>query len=278
MYSDKSLISQNQQIHYWKHGRTGPFVVENPITLGHESSGIVEECGSAVTALKSGDRVALEPGAACHTCHFCRKGKYNLCTAMKVAATPPYDGTLSRFYCIPEDFCKFCYVLPKHISFEAGALVEHLSIAVHCVKLANLQPTNSVVVFGAGPIGLLCAAVAKAFGASTILVVDINKSRLAFAKEYAATDTYQMQSGSPVDNAATMLSSFDIEGGADVVIEATGAESCISCGIWLMKRGGAFVQAGLGQSTIAFPVGEICSKEGSFKGSFRYGPGESCDA
>jgi L-iditol 2-dehydrogenase len=129
-------------------------------------------------------------------------------------------------------------------------------------------------VFGAGPIGLLCAAVAKAFGASTILVVDINKSRLAFAKEYAATDTYQMQSGSPVDNAATMLSSFDIEGGADVVIEATGAESCISCGIWLMKRGGAFVQAGLGQSTIAFPVGEICSKEGSFKGSFRYGPGD----
>lgn len=229
------------------------------------------ECGSDVTTLKIGDRVALEPGEACNTCNFCRKGKYNLCRVMRFAATPPYDGTLSTFFCLPEYFCN---VLPKHISFEAGALVEPLSIAVHCLKLANISPTSSVVVFGAGPIGLLCCAVAGAFGASTILAIDINESRLAFAKEYAATGVYRMQQASPMENAATILSSFGIDDGVDVIIEATGAESCISCGVSLMKRGGVFVQAGLGKSTIAFPVGEICSKEGVFKGSFRYGPGD----
>jgi L-iditol 2-dehydrogenase len=239
--------------------------------LGHESSGIVDECGSEVTTLKVGDRVALEPGAACHTCHFCRKGNYNLCKSMRFAATPPYDGTLSTFYCLPEDFC---YVLPEHVSLETGALVEPLSIAVHCVKLANISPTSSVVVFGAGPIGLLCCAVARAYGASRILAIDINESRLAFAKEYAATDVYRMQQGSPSENAGAILSSYGIDEGVDVIIEATGVESCISCGVSLMKRGGTFVQAGLGQSTITFPVGEICSKEGVFKGSFRYGPGD----
>ena len=266
------ILAFDCQIHYWKHGKIGNFVVRKPIVLGHESSAIVEECGPEVTMLKVGDRVALEPGAACHTCRFCKHGKYNLCSSMKFAATPPYDGTLSTFYCIPEDVC---YILPKRISFEAGALVEPLSIAVHCAKLANISATSSVVVFGAGPIGLLCCAVAKAFGAPIVLAIDINEPRLAFAKQYAATDIYRMHQGSPVENATRILSSFGLdEDGASVIIEATGAESCINCGISLMKRGGVFVQAGLGPPSVTFPIGEICSKEGFLKGSFRYGPGD----
>jgi len=110
---------------------------------------------------------------------------------MESAATPSYDGTLSAFYCLPED---------EHISFETGALVEPRSIAVHCAKLANISATSSVVVFGAGLIGLLCCAVARAFGASTILSVDINESRLAFARNYAAIDIHQTQQGSRAQN------------------------------------------------------------------------------
>jgi L-iditol 2-dehydrogenase len=232
----------------------------------------VAECGAEVTSLKVGDRVALEPGAACYTCVYCRQGRYNLCTSMKFAATPPHDGTLSNDYCLPE---VDCYILPENVSLEAGALVEPLSIAVHCAKLAHISATTSVVVFGAGPIGLLCCAVARAFGASTVLAVDINDSRLAFANGYAATSTYRMQPGSPAENAARVLASGALDGdGASVIIEATGAESCITCGILLMKRGGSFVQAGLGAPTVLFPVGEICAKEGVFRGSFRYGPGD----
>lgn len=270
--SQVEVLTFFHQIHYWQHGRIGNFVVEKPIVLGHESSGIVEECGSEVTTLKIGDRVALEPGAGCYTCHFCKRGKYNLCKFMKFAATPPYDGTLSTFYCLPADLC---YVLPSNISLAAGALVEPLSIAVHCVKLAEISPTSSIVVFGAGPIGLLCCAVAKAFGVSQVIVADINESRLIFAKEYAAANIYQMQQVSIAENASHIIGLLGPhDDGASVVIDATGAESCINCGIQLMKRGGIFVQAGLGQPNITFSVGEICSKEGVFKGSFRYGPGD----
>ena len=215
--------------------------------------------------------MALEPGVPYQTCDYCRGGRYNLCGLMQFAATPPCDGTLSTYYTLPEDFC---FVLPAHISIEEGALVEPLSIAVHSVKLAGITTRQSIVVFGAGPIGLLCCAVAKALGASTVLAVDIEPSRLAFARSYAANATYQMEDKSPEGNAASMMTTFELGEGADVVIDATGAESCISCGMHALKRGGTFVQTGLGASNIVFPVGQICSKEGVYKGSFRYGPGD----
>jgi L-iditol 2-dehydrogenase len=190
---------------------------------------------------------------------------------MHFAATPPHDGTLSTYYTLPEDFC---FILPPHISIEEGALVEPLSIAVHSVRLAGITTGQSILVFGAGPIGLLCCAVARALGASTALSVDIEQSRLTFARSYAATATYRMEDKSPEDNATSIMTTSQLSEGADVVIDATGAESCIRCGVHALRRGGTFVQTGLGASNIVFPVGQICSKEGVYKGSFRYGPGD----
>ncbi|OBT58320.1 hypothetical protein VE04_00745 [Pseudogymnoascus sp. 24MN13] len=258
-------------IHYWKHGEVGPFVVREPLVLGHESAGIIIRCGTDVKTVQVGDRIALEPGVPCRTCGFCRVGKYNLCDEMRFAATPPIDGTLATYYTVPEDFC---FILPPHISIEEGALVEPLSIAVHCTKLASITIGQTVVVMGAGPIGLLCCAVAKAFGASTVVATDIVDSRLEFAQTYAATHTYKMQQLAPEENAKTIMSRCDIPAGADVIIDATGVESCISSGIFAMKKGGTFIQAGLGNSNIIFPVGELCAKEGVYKTSFRYGPGD----
>ncbi|KAH6663701.1 putative sorbitol/xylitol dehydrogenase, partial [Halenospora varia] len=255
---------------YWQHGQIGQFVVRQPLVLGHESAGEVVDIGSGVTTVQRGDRVALEPGVPCQTCDYCRGGRYNLCAFMQFAATPPYDGTLSTYYTLPEDFC---FILPPHISIEEGALVEPLSIAVHSVKLAGVTTGQSILVFGAGPIGLLCCAVAKALGASTVLLVDIEQSRLTFAHRYAATGTYRMEDKSLEENAVSIMANFRLSEGADVVIDATGAESCISCGVHALRRGGTFVQTGLGASNIVFPVGQICSKEGTYKGSFRYGPG-----
>jgi L-iditol 2-dehydrogenase len=167
-----------------------------------------------------------------------------------------------------------CYKLPAHITLEEGALVEPLSVAVHCVKLADITFGSSVLVLGAGPIGLLCCAVARAFGASKVVAVDIVAARLDFAQAYAATAIYQMEPLSPEANASRLLNSTGINEGAEVVIDATGAEPCISTGIHAMKRGGTFVQAGLGAAKINFPVGQLCSKEGVYRGSFRYGPGD----
>jgi L-iditol 2-dehydrogenase len=259
------------KVHYWKHGEIGPFVVREPLVLGHESAGVVVRCGAEVKNLKIGDRVAIEPGVPCRTCVFCRGGKYNLCDEMRFAATPPIDGTLATYYTVPEDFC---FVLPKDISIEEGALVEPLSIAVHCTRLASISAGQTVLVMGAGPIGLLCCAVARAFGASVVIATDIVDSRLQFAENYAATHVYKMQQQSSEENAKSIMSSCAISGGADVVIDATGVASCIGCGIFALKKGGVFIQAGLGASDITFPVGQLCSKEGVYKTSFRYGPGD----
>ncbi|KAF2134002.1 GroES-like protein, partial [Dothidotthia symphoricarpi CBS 119687] len=258
-------------IHYWQHGRIGNYIVDSPIVLGHESAGIVEACGPDVKNLSVGDRVALEPGISCNTCEACRSGRYNLCESMRFAATPPYDGTLSTVYCVPEECC---FKLPSHVSYKEGALVEPLSIAIHVCKLAGDLQGKSIIVFGAGPIGLLCCAVAHAFGATTIVAVDVVDARLDFARTYGATSTYKMGLQSPEHNAEAMLASTGLERGGDVVIDATGAQPCINSGVCALKRGGIFVQAGLGSPTIAFPIGQICDKEATLKGSFRYGPGD----
>ncbi|KAL1604743.1 Endo-1,4-beta-xylanase 2 [Paraconiothyrium brasiliense] len=258
-------------IHYWQHGRIGDYVVEGPIVLGHESAGIVEACGPDVRHLSIGDRVALEPGIGCNTCEVCRSGRYNLCESMRFAATPPYDGTLSTYYILPEECC---FKLPPQISLLEGSLVEPLSIAVHCCGLAGNLQGRSVAVFGAGPVGLLCCAVAQAFGASKVVVADIVESRLQFAKDFGVDETYFMNAQSPASNARSLLVRCGYAAGVDVVVDATGAEPCIQCGVAALRRGGTFVQAGLGSPKITFPIGQICDKEATLKGSFRYGPGD----
>lgn len=194
---------------------------------------------------------------------------------MAFAATPPIDGTLAKYYSLPEDFC---YLLPDTVSLEEGALVEPLSVAVHIVRLASVQPGNSVVVFGAGPVGLLCCAVARAYGASKIVSVDINEERLAFAKKYAATHIVVSQKESPEDSAARIKSASDLGVGADIVIDATGAEPCIRAAIHAARVGGTYVQGGMGKADITFPVLTMLTKELNVKGSFRYGSGDYATA
>ncbi|OQE04400.1 hypothetical protein PENVUL_c033G00540 [Penicillium vulpinum] len=258
-------------VHYWQHGRIGPYVVENPIILGHESTGIVVESGSGVQGLAVGDRVALEPGVACNTCNHCRNGRYNLCRKMRFAATPPYDGTLATYYRVPEECC---FKLPPHISLRDGTLIEPLSVAVHSCQLAGFMQDKSVIIFGAGPVGLLCCAVARAFGASTVVAVDVVPARLASAVKYGATHTYQMSAETAEKNAADLLAAAGLHNGADIALDATGAEPCLNCGIFALAQGGTFIQVGLGKPNLSVPVGQICDKEIVFKGSFRYGPGD----
>lgn len=201
---------------------SGPFVVTKPMVLGHESAGIIHKVGSAVKDLKEGDRVCLEPGQPCRRCPFCKVGKYNLCRDMAFAATPPYDGTLCRYYRIPADFC---YKLPESMSLEEGALVEPLSVGVHITKQAEIKPGQTVVIYGAGPVGLLCMAVARSFGAAKVIAVDINEERLAFAKKYAATGIFSPQKGeSPLEAANRLIEENGLGFGADAAIDASGAE------------------------------------------------------
>lgn len=258
-------------VHYWHHGCIGHFVVNDPMVLGHESSGTVVEVGSKVSHLQVGDRVAIEPGYGCRRCNACRSGKYNLCPDMIFAATPPHDGTLAGFWASPADFC---YKLPETVSLQEGALIEPLAVAVHIVKQAEVKPGNSVVVMGAGPVGLLCAAVAKAYGASKVVSVDIVQSKLDFALGFCSTHTYVSQRIAPEENAAAIKKLANVPNGADIVIDASGAEPSIQAAIHLVRMGGTYVQGGMGKSDITFPIMAMCLKEVTVRGSFRYGPGD----
>ncbi|KAL6309655.1 xylitol dehydrogenase [Sparassis latifolia] len=271
-------------VHYLVAGRIGDFIVKDPMVLGHESSGLISKVGKNVHTLQPGDRVAMEPGATCRVCEDCKRGRYELCPDIIFAATPPYDGTLARYYRIPADLC---YKLPAQLSLEDGAMMEPLSVAVHAVaNIAGLKTNQSVVVFGAGPVGLLCLAVARALGASRIISVDIVPSRLEFAKQYAATETYLPPKPEPNEsklayserNARTMKEKLGIEErgpkSIDLVVDASGAEVSIQTGIIVARRGGTYVQVGMGSAEITIPITTLLVKELNFKGSFRYGPGD----
>jgi D-xylulose reductase len=134
---------------------------------------------------------------------------------------------------------------------------------------------QSVVVFGAGTVGLMCAAVAKAMGASNIVSVDTNSTRLEFAKEFASNASYLPSRSDTVEEMTeAIVSQNGLGRGADAVLEATGAEACIEAGIHVLRHGGTFVQVGLGKEKVQFPIVLAAEKEVCLRGSFRYAAGD----
>ncbi|ODQ81221.1 hypothetical protein BABINDRAFT_170826 [Babjeviella inositovora NRRL Y-12698] len=256
-------------VHYYQNGRNGLKVVKSPMVLGHESSGVIAEIGSEVTSVKVGDRVAIEPGIPSRYSDAYKSGNYNLCPCMVFAASPPNNGTLARYFMVPDDFV---VKLPDHVSLEEGAIVEPLSVAVHSCRLANVTFGDRCVIYGAGPVGLLIAATAKAYGATEIMVVDIFDDKLELAKQLGATHTYNSsedRGASEDDNRTFQLAAF---GGnvPNIVFDATGVEACITAGINLIKVGGTFMQVGVGKVKIEFPMAAVGNKELTVKGVYRY--------
>ncbi|CAH2353223.1 D-xylulose reductase [[Candida] railenensis] len=259
-------------IHYYAHGKIGPFVLTKPMVLGHESSGVVSKVGEKVTTLKVGDNVAIEPGVPSRLSDEYKSGHYNLCPHMCFAATPNSTegepnppGTLCRYYKCPEDFL---VKLPDHVSLELGALVEPLTVGVHASKLAKITLGDKVVVFGAGPVGLLAAAAAKSFGATAIIIVDIFDAKLEMAKKIGvATHSFNSKTEG---NFEKLLAKFD-NVKPTVVLECTGAAPCINMGVQVLSAGGRFVQIGNAPGPVSFPITEFATKELTLYGSFRYG-------
>lgn len=252
-------------VHYWTRGRIGDFIVKEPMILGHESSGTVVKVGEHVTNLKPGDRVCIEPGIPCRYCNFCKSGRYNLCSDVQFCATPPVDGTLCRYYKHEADFC---YKLPDHVSFEEGALLEPLSVAVHACRRAGVTAGSVVLVCGAGPIGLVNILTAKAMGASKICVTDVSESRLQFAKALGANCVFNVtakDSKTAAQEIQTCLGQSP-----DITIECSGAESSIKLAILATRSGGTVVLVGLGPEEVSLPIVNAAVREVDIRGIFRY--------
>ncbi|KAL3470012.1 chaperonin 10-like protein [Aspergillus californicus] len=264
-------------VHFWLDGGIRRYVSETqPLTMGHEASGTIHAVGAAVTELKPSDKVCIEPGYPCRRCERCKAGRYNLCAEMTFAAAPPFaHGTLTKYFMLPADFC---YKVPEGMSLQEAVLVEPLAVAVHAVRLAGVKPGESVVVFGAGTVGLFVAAVAREFGASRVVSVDILEERLRFAKEVVGEGVGRVavpdRAVSSEENAARLVRDHDLGDGADVAIDASGAEASTQTAIYVLRMGGTYVQAGMGKRKIEFPISEMCEREITVRGCFRYGPGD----
>ena len=161
-------------VHYYKHGRIGSYVVAKPLILGHECAGEIVEVASDVKGFQPGDRVAVEPGYTCRKCVYCKTGRYNLCPDVTFMATPPIDGAFVEYVAWPADFV---YRLPENLTFAHGALMEPLAVGMHAVRRSRLKPGEPIVILGAGTIGLVTILAAKAAGAGEI-IVDTRSKRL----------------------------------------------------------------------------------------------------
>ncbi len=245
-------------VHYFEHGRIGKYVVEQPLVLGHESSGVVVERGSEATKRQVGQRVALEPGVPCGSCTQCRAGRYNLCPDIRFHGTPPIDGTFQRYVVIHEDFA---HPLPDGLSDEAGALMEPLAVGVWACRRAGLQPGSRVLVTGAGPVGLLALQVALAAGAIEVTVSDVSRHRLDVARRLGATEV--------IDVAGRPLASDQSE--VDVLIECSGQPDAVADGIRALRPAGVAVLVGMGPSAeTTVPMQVIQNREIWLTGVFRY--------
>ena len=240
-------------VHYYEHGRIGPFVVREPLVLGHESAGRVAALGSEVTRHAVGDRVTLEPGVPCGRCRECRAGRYNLCRDVRFFATPPIDGAFANYVTIHEDFA---FALPDTVSDEAGALMEPLSVAIWACRKANVSPGDRVLVTGAGPIGLLAQQCALAFGATGVTVTDVSDARLELARRTGATRA--LHAGEDV-------------GEVDALIECSGHPAALAAGVAAVRPAGTAVIVGMGpEEDATVPLSLIQAREIWLTGTFRY--------
>ncbi len=243
-------------VHYDEHGRIADFVVESPLVLGHEASGTVVAAGSQVTRVRPGDRVAMEPGVPCGHCRQCRAGRYNLCPDVRFFATPPIDGAFAEYVVLDE---AFAHPVPDTLSDEAAALIEPLSVAVWANRKARVEPGMSVLVSGAGPIGLLCLQVARARGAARVVATDVSEHRLAVARRLGAetVNVREREASSVIPD-------------ADVLLECSGSAEAIAGGVRCVAPAGTVVLVGMGEPTLPLPVDVIQQNELWVTGTFRY--------
>lgn len=244
-------------VHYYRHGRIGDFVVDGPLVLGHELSGRIVDVGTDVDRSRVGERVAVEPQRPCRRCRQCLAGRYNLCPNMEFYATPPIDGAFTGFVTIQAEFA---HPVPDSISDEAAALLEPLSVAITTMRKAGVVPGSRVLIAGAGPIGIICAQTARAFGAAEIIVSDLVPERRERALRYGATTV--------VDPAETDVATAGFS--VDAFIDASGAPRAVSSGIKAVGPAGRAVLVGLGNSEMTLPVEHIQNLEIVVTGIFRY--------
>ncbi|UCR90417.1 NAD(P)-dependent alcohol dehydrogenase [Mycetocola spongiae] len=244
-------------VHFYHEGKLGDWIVEEPLVLGHESAGVIVAVGADVDPARVGERVSIEPQRPDPTSRESLSGNYNLDPHMEFYAVPGVDGAFAQYATIQSHFA---HTVPDHVSLEAAALLEPLSVAIATARKAGFTVGSRVLITGAGPIGIITAQVAKAYGASEIIVTDVDARRREQAERFGATKT--------IDPIAEPVGTLGLD--VDSFIDASGAAAAVRSGFGEVRPGGTVVLVGMGASEIPLPVTTIQNNELIVTGIFRY--------
>ena len=250
-------------VHYFTHGKIGPFVVNDPMILGHEASGTVLEVGEAVTHLKRGDRVCMEPGIPDPNSRASKLGIYNVDPAVRFWATPPIHGCLTPEVVHP---AAYTYKLPDTVSFAEGAVIEPFAIGMQSALRARIQPGDVAAVTGAGTIGIMVALAALAGGCAKVIVADLAQPKLDIVGAYAGVEVVNITKRSLTEVVAEKTDNW----GADVVFECSGAPQAILDLPQLVRPGGAVVLIGMPVEPVPFDIVGMQARETRIETVFRY--------
>ncbi len=255
-------------LHYFAHGCCGAFVPTRPFILGHELVGEVAAAAEDVKEPAVGARVVVNPARPCGFCDYCRSGRGNLCprTVMlgSASTTPPTDGAFAHFVAVRSDQC---HLVPSAIDDGLGAMLEPFAVALHALKRAGTVSARKLLVLGGGPIGLLVALTARAYGAAPVALSDPVAARRQHALSLGAEAALDPASSSILEQVRELT-----RDGFDVAFEASGAAPALRQAFDLVRPGGTIVQIGtLGTDDIPLPANQVMVRELQFIGSFRYG-------
>lgn len=250
-------------VHYYTHGRIGPFVVNAPMVLGHEAAGTVVEVGPGVTGLKVGDRVCMEPGVPDPNSKASRLGMYNVDPAVSFWATPPVHGVLTPFVVHPANYT---FKLPDNVSFAEGAMVEPFAVGMQAATKAGITPGDTAVVVGAGPIGTMVALAALAGGCARVLIADLAQAKLDIAAQYQGIIPVNVGRSNLAEAVGGMTEGW----GADVVFECSGAARVWAGIADLPRPGGTIVIVGLPVDPVQVDIASLTTKELKIESVFRY--------
>jgi L-iditol 2-dehydrogenase len=246
-------------IHYYTTGRIGSMVVEYPFTVGHETAGTVVDVGSAVTHLKPGDRIAIDPAMPCGTCDQCRVGRAHTCRNIQFLGCPGQaEGCLSEFVVMPAECC---FPLEDHTTFHQGVLSEPLAIGVYAAKLAGDLTGAHIGILGAGPIGACVLLAARNAGAEKCYITDKLDARLDRVQNIGADWT-----GNPDKDDVVHAITEQEPTRLDCVFECCGQQEAVDQAIGMLKPGGKLMMVGIPEvDHIAFDIHNMRRQEVCFQ-------------
>ena len=242
-------------VHYYASGKIGTQIVKYPFTVGHEGAGIVVEIGNAVSRVKYGDRIAIEPAMPCFECEQCKQGRHHTCQKLRFLGCPGQaEGLLSEYIVMPETSC---FPIPDNMTYDEAAITEPLAIGVYAVKNALNINGAKIAILGAGPIGESVLLPALVQGAEKVYVTDKIDARLKLAHLNGATWV-----GNP-DNTDVVKEIAQLEPSSiDIVFECCGDQDALNQAIMMLRPGGKLMLIGIPKvNRISFDINHLRHKE-----------------